>query len=218
VPKAEKQQEGLPYPPGSEMAFQWMPAALVHEAISNGNHSLSKFLKNKPLVQPKSLNKSTSGDRNPRFSSSLERFWRTIMMDISRYPMRRITNDDIEELAPKFMEWISTPLDNGRDIDIDFFVQGFMAEWYKWNFAVAEDGTYCMVPTYTEVGDCITVLRGAKVPIVLRPIRPKDELAPSDFETRFLFVGPCYAHEFMDGQAFRNEEGNGSQKREFKIM
>ena len=74
-----------------------------------------------------------------------------------------------------------------------------------WQFAVAGKGLYCMVPFETEVGDCVVVLRGAKVPMVLRPM----DTAEAGGRLEYAVVGPAYAHGFMNGQGMevvRDEE------------
>ncbi|RDW56543.1 heterokaryon incompatibility protein [Coleophoma cylindrospora] len=257
VPKDGEDQGCPPYPPGAQAALQWMPDTLIHEAMRNGNSTLSKFLKNKSLADgsapPPCLPDNSKTDKkssrlssslehfrskflkdkppadastpepepkanetSSSFSSSFECFWRTIMMDISRYPMSRLTRDELDELAPRFMEWINTPFDKDRDIDLDFFVQSQMCEWYKWQFAISDKGTYCMVPTGAEVGDCITVLRGAKVPMILRPIITGERPVADDFDGKFMLVGPCYVHGFMDGQAF--ERDSSVPEREYELL
>ncbi|KAE8447185.1 hypothetical protein EG329_011016 [Mollisiaceae sp. DMI_Dod_QoI] len=52
-------------------------------------------------------------------------------------------------------------------------------------------GYLAAVPHTTEVGDCIVVLAGAEVPYVLRPTGD-----------HCRFIGPCYVHGIMDGEAF----------------
>ncbi|RDW56869.1 heterokaryon incompatibility protein [Coleophoma crateriformis] len=221
MPKDGEDQGSPPYPPGAKRALQWMPDALIHEVIRNGNPTLSTFLKNKPPTDgsappPGLLDNSKTDETSISFSSSFECFWRTIMMDISRYPMSRLTRDKIDELAPKFLEWISTPFDKDRDIDLDFFVQGKMSEWYQWQFAISDGGTYSMVPIGAEVGDYITVLRGAKVPMVLRSMTAGEVPLSNDFDGTLMLVGPCYVHGFMDGQAF--DRDSSFPEREFDLL
>lgn len=52
-------------------------------------------------------------------------------------------------------------------------------------------GFLASVPYTTEMGDCIAVLTGRRVPFVLRPIGDC-----------YRLVGPCYMHGVMDGEAF----------------
>jgi hypothetical protein len=52
-------------------------------------------------------------------------------------------------------------------------------------------GYLAAVPFTAKVGDCIAVLAGGRVPFVLRPIGD-----------HYRFVGPCYVHGIMHGEAF----------------
>ncbi|EFZ01831.1 heterokaryon incompatibility protein [Metarhizium robertsii] len=204
---SQQNQHAVPYPPGANHCLQWMPDDLILAAIRNGNSSLSSFLKtNHP---------DASACDVPNFPASFEAFWRTMMMDVKRYPMARLTSADIEELAPRFTKWITTPLDSNRDIDIDFRVQDAVFEWYTWDFAVTKGGIYCRLPHGAQDGDWITVLKGAKVPVVLRPV-PSGDGGANEANSDFLFVGPCYVHGFMDGQVF--EKSRGFEERTFCII
>ncbi|KAG8530604.1 uncharacterized protein KY384_004642 [Bacidia gigantensis] len=58
--------------------------------------------------------------------------------------------------------------------------------------AFTQHGRFGVVPKAARVGDTIAILMGGDVPILLRP-------DPSDH--KYEFVGECYMHGFMDGQA-----------------
>ncbi|KAG8418323.1 hypothetical protein J3458_005742 [Metarhizium acridum] len=201
---SRQNQHSMPYPPGANYCLQWMPDDLIRAAIRIGNSSLYSFLKtNHP---------GSSACDVSNFPALFEAFWRTMMMDVKRYPMARLTSSDIEELTLRFTKWITTPLDSNRDIDIDFRVQDAVFEWYTWDFAVTKCGNYCRVPHGTQDGDWITVLKGAKVPLVLRPV-PSGHEGANEANGDFIFVGSCYVHGFMDGQVF--EKSRGFKERTF---
>jgi len=55
---------------------------------------------------------------------------------------------------------------------------------------------YGLAPPKTNHGDIICILFGCSVPVVLRKYMPNDT---SDH--RYTFVGECYVHGMMDGEA-----------------
>jgi len=59
-------------------------------------------------------------------------------------------------------------------------------------------GQYAMVPLETKEGDSVVVLRGAKVPLVVRAIDTSDRESKDGL---FTIVGGAYVHGFMDGEA-----------------
>jgi hypothetical protein len=56
---------------------------------------------------------------------------------------------------------------------------------------ITSKGFLASVPYTTEVGDCIAVLAGGRVPFVLR--------RTADY---YRLIGPCYVHGIMEGEAF----------------
>ncbi|KAK4228914.1 heterokaryon incompatibility protein-domain-containing protein [Podospora fimiseda] len=59
-----------------------------------------------------------------------------------------------------------------------------------------ERGYLCLLPKHTEVGDQVAILKGGRVPVVLRP---RDDGG-------FRFIGETYVHGIMDGEAFVEEK------------
>ncbi|KAK4204702.1 heterokaryon incompatibility protein-domain-containing protein [Triangularia verruculosa] len=57
------------------------------------------------------------------------------------------------------------------------------------------NGYLCLLPRNTELGDQLYILRGGRVPVILRP--------RSDGTVEF--VGEAYVHGIMDGEAFKPE-------------
>ncbi|KAH8819774.1 heterokaryon incompatibility protein-domain-containing protein [Xylogone sp. PMI_703] len=64
---------------------------------------------------------------------------------------------------------------------------------HGWRFVVTEKGYTGVVPNYTRVGDIIVVLKGGRVPFILRKSteRPKS----------FRLIGECYIHGIMHGES-----------------
>jgi hypothetical protein len=54
----------------------------------------------------------------------------------------------------------------------------------------------CLLPLHAQVGDQIAILKGGRVPVVLRPLG----------DGYVQFIGEAYIHGIMDGEAFREEE------------
>jgi hypothetical protein len=66
------------------------------------------------------------------------------------------------------------------------------------------DGRYLgWVPLTTEEGDVIAIFKGAKLPFVLRPV-------PGSTDRSFTFIGECYIHGIMYGEAI--EKGDLEQQ------
>ncbi|KAF9229921.1 hypothetical protein BU15DRAFT_24559, partial [Melanogaster broomeanus] len=51
-----------------------------------------------------------------------------------------------------------------------------------------------LVPRSAQLGDTISLFKGGKVPLVLRPLKEHDE--------SWRLVGECYVHGIMQGSAF----------------
>jgi hypothetical protein len=81
-------------------------------------------------------------------------------------------------------------------------------------FARGQSGWYALVSPAAEMGDRMVLLRGGKTGFCLRPIPKVEEIeeeveqgsegkAEDDEESRqqYWFVGECYVHGVMDGQA-----------------
>jgi hypothetical protein len=60
---------------------------------------------------------------------------------------------------------------------------------------VCQKGYIGLGPKHTEVGDVVYVVRGSRVPYILRPVEHENR---SD---TFKFIGECYVHGIMNGEA-----------------
>jgi hypothetical protein len=56
-------------------------------------------------------------------------------------------------------------------------------------------GAMCWAPKEAQVGDTVAVIHGFRIPMLLRRVPGAEE--------RYRFLGICYVHDFMDGQALR---------------
>jgi hypothetical protein len=101
-----------------------------------------------------------------------------------------------EEIVYSFRGWhrILTSIDTFENI-----VKGICNEEgsfenivkYSTPLCITAKGYLAAVPYTTEVGDCIALLAGGRLPFVLR--------STGD---HYRLVGPCYVHGIMNGEAF----------------
>jgi hypothetical protein len=75
-------------------------------------------------------------------------------------------------------------------------------------FFVTEKRNMCLGPGATIPGDIVCVLFGGSKPYVLRPIPHTDH---------HLFVGECYVHGLMDGEAIDMLERGELDRQWFKL-
>lgn len=71
-------------------------------------------------------------------------------------------------------------------------------------FYVIKQGYIGKGPPLTSVGDRVSVLKGCKMPVILRPAGEREVTGADGNTTRsmcFTFVGDCYCHSVMDGEA-----------------
>lgn len=74
---------------------------------------------------------------------------------------------------------------------------------------ISEDKHMGAAPRETQKGDLIYVLIGCSVPVILRK---------SEGDGEFEFIGECYVHGFMDGEALATQDGGKTTTQEFKLV
>ncbi|KAK4541758.1 hypothetical protein LTR36_007467 [Oleoguttula mirabilis] len=200
---------GPPFSPGVQTALLWMPDSLLREGIDQGHDDLASFLKYDNVPS-----------RHCHTDNRLEEYWRTLTLDCMRMPSRRLREKELVTLRGVFQRWLVAPFDSYltsfedpgfTETKISFTGSGsgdfdpLHAAYHGWHFAVSRTGLYCMVPRVAKPGDHIAVLPGAKVPVLLRP-RDAHSLT-------FEWVGACYVHGFMDGEALQPNNGIAKGRR-----
>lgn len=65
-------------------------------------------------------------------------------------------------------------------------------------FAVTRRGYFVLGPDALQTGDVVAVLRGGKVPFLLRKV----SVGGGDGEERWVLIGECYVHGLMDGEGW----------------
>lgn len=76
-------------------------------------------------------------------------------------------------------------------------------------FIACEENRIGAAPEETQKGDVVCVLMGCSVPVILRQTADPDE---------YEFVGECYFHGFMDGEALAMRDGESITAKEFKLV
>ncbi|UKZ64355.1 uncharacterized protein TrAtP1_005571 [Trichoderma atroviride] len=77
-------------------------------------------------------------------------------------------------------------------------------------FAVTRRGYFVLGPDALQTGDVVVVLRGGKVPFLLRKVS-----VGGDGEERWVLVGECYVHGLMDGEGWDVE---GAEEEVFAVQ
>ncbi|OJD38950.1 heterokaryon incompatibility protein [Diplodia corticola] len=239
-----------------ECALAWMPNEVLEAGIAAGNASLMPFLKPEGNEEAEAEaeaealvgegSRATSGlrwTRGKRYGGpermgvegegsawgAFETYWRTLMLDCTRYPVRRLREENVKELRPKFAAWLMAPVgvkhSEWTRVEIDSEgrtrcrskkdlakqarddVRKHLSQLEDWVFAILENGRYAMVPPDAEKGDKIVVLKGAKTPVVLREATKERKGNQGPMRQEWTFVGPCYVHGLMDGNAVTMEDG-----------
>ena len=176
-----------------DVGKKWMPESLVREGIERGNHNLCNYFTNEP--------EPLAPDQ--QMTSRFQEYWRTLLMDCERYPIRRLKDSDITDLHSKFEKWWLAPeesLPSRERKSVHGYIDTTLSLALSngWTFAMTTERSYCMVPEAAKPGHRVVVLPRAKVLVVL-------EVCDGAAE-RFRFVGTCYVHGFVDGEAFRGED------------
>ncbi|KAK1827172.1 heterokaryon incompatibility protein-domain-containing protein [Podospora conica] len=85
---------------------------------------------------------------------------------------------------------------NTADGDDDSFAS-YTLHTVRRRLGITQSGRVCLLPSRAEVGDKIAVLRGGRVPVVLRARGGEGSRA---------FVGEAFVHGIMDGEVFDEEK------------
>jgi hypothetical protein len=73
--------------------------------------------------------------------------------------------------------------------------------WHDARFAITKHGYFCLVPSMARVGDTMAVIKGHRMPAILRPYTPPQPSKVSNDEEYFELIGDGYVHGLMDNQA-----------------
>lgn len=139
-----------------------------------------------------SCNSGFSLTKYPTGESVEEALWRSLCWNADfkqRYPAP-------DETVDSFREWYRVLISSNTLEAI--WEELNSQENSFWNIVkptsplcTTSSGYLAAVPYTTEVEDCIAILAGGKFPFVLRPTGD-----------HYSFIGPCYIHGIMNGEAF----------------
>ena len=134
--------------------------------------------------------------------SQNEAFWRTMCRDVllDDGGTRRAVADD-GELFDDYIKLVA--FEQVRDGNIDWSLVEKMMNTvylmtYNSRFFVTEKGCFGLGHKDVERGDEVWVLRGGRVPFLLRREERDEDSAGGDLE--FRLKGDCYVHGVMDGE------------------
>ncbi|KAI1129808.1 HET-domain-containing protein [Nemania abortiva] len=84
------------------------------------------------------------------------------------------------------------------------------------SFFISREGYMGLGPLGIEVGDHLCVLAGGRAPFIVRAVQQSDDKATSRFVCRFL--GDCYIHGLMDGEAMKLVDDGVLQVEDFELI
>lgn len=122
---------------------------------------------------------------------------------------RRLTPDDITLIEEWWWQWIIRmkrlpgPIESP---DIWRANCDFNYRMSRDRVFATREGHFGVGPRTLCVGDRIFVVQGAKTPLILRPLEGSFMEASSPLGDReYSYVGRCYLHGYMDGEAVTTE-------------
>ncbi|KAH8588487.1 heterokaryon incompatibility protein-domain-containing protein [Bisporella sp. PMI_857] len=166
---------------------------------------------------------------NHRGKGSFDVYWRTLLSDCSYEGQnRRLSEADIDVLRPSFLAWRSFSieddlLDKGRkprggvhdavpDSDATPFRNTFATQLEKRIvgrvFSQLKNGCFAMVPENSAEGDCIAMVHGSRLPIVIRQVNQEliAKIQAMSGEIGWQLIGTAYVHGIMDGELWEDVE------------
>jgi Heterokaryon incompatibility protein (HET) len=101
-------------------------------------------------------------------------------------------------------------------IAIDFLRRVQAVVWKRSLILTSRGNFLGLAPSKTREGDLICILYGCSVPIVLRKV---DRIVPAANKSDHYhqFIGECYIHGMMDGEAVRHQKEKGPHQQEFEL-
>jgi hypothetical protein len=218
---------------GKRAKFRIESQSFDNDNFSDSARSLDheKYIENAKLLVVRGRRLDTISKLGPRASEGIilyewlelggcttiddvpENFWRTLVADRgpngSNAPSwyRRAFLYCLQHLTP------TRDINTNRLIDeteaesslvVDFLQRVQSVIWNRKFLVSKAYGWMGLAPTAAQVGDVICILYGCSVPVVLRTS------ARTDWGRQFEFIGECYVHGMMDGEAV--ETGLGDEE------
>ena len=154
------------------------------------------------------------GKRGNTSKASEGWFWRTLVADRSStgsacppwYKLASeqvLQNSDGLDIDTRRLMFESSP-----GIVFDFLNRVQCVIWGR-RLATLDRGFVVLGPGSCEEGDLVCILHGCSVPVILRPRSPG---------TGYIFIGECYVHGMMDGEAIMLKEQQDLPTKHFKLV
>jgi len=125
----------------------------------------------------------------PSLLGRSEAFWRTLVTDRElEYPTKRPASNDF---ADRFEAWMGRSERRNDEAYTRPFSNAAINSCLHRSFATTRKGYLALVPQSTMLGHLVCVLRGARVPFI---IKARDD-------GYFELVGEAYVHGIMDGES-----------------
>ena len=146
---------------------------------------------------------TTHSDTSSKFSKPYEMFWRTVIADIyyenEGNDYKRISEDHFlvyEQLRTRAINDTKLSMRHPK-FDFAGVICSVLDDR---SFFITKEGLFGVGPTNLQPEDEIWVLYGGRVPFVLR----KTTNNALQNQNSYKFIGDCYYHGVMDGQALNN--------------
>ena len=88
-------------------------------------------------------------------------------------------------------------------LQINMVSQSIVGACQERRFASTEDGLLCLVPLGAKIGDEVCIVPRLSKPLLFRSVVQNSTSKPKTWN----FVGDCYFHGFMEGEAWENAGG-----------
>ena len=122
---------------------------------------------------------------------------------------RRLTSGDIAQVEQWWWQWIIRMKRHPGQLESPeswSIACNFVRSMRSGRVFVTREGQFGFGPHTLCVGDRIFIVRGPKVPLVFRPLEDDSLAISSSRPCRdYSYVGRCYLHGFMDGEAVTPE-------------
>jgi hypothetical protein len=136
--------------------------------------------------------------------------------DFLIYSKLRVLNGLLRLGGRLLANYYVCPLEAGQHLQEDVVIDALSAaERYSLGrrLVITQKGYLGLAPEMSQKGDVICILFGSNVPVILRPVNG----AGSGQNTHWAWVGECYVHGIMDGEAMKMVTEDPSIVRTFHI-
>ncbi len=181
-------------------AFEEVTASSAHFSEKSRQERTQLFAQNIKSWLHQSLDLAFSAPSGSEASSSrFEDFWRTMMCNITAGGER--PDPGLSIASANLLKILDIPSPVAVDLpqpvlEQILIVETALGRWaYGWRLCTTDNGRLGRVLSSVQTGDVVCVLYGGEVPYVIRPCG----------DGQFKFVGSCYIHGLMDGEALQIE-------------